>query len=59
VQRGQWIESALAPYVTATVHPSSILRARDDAKRQAELARFIEDLRTVAEVLAARTRKAR
>src|SRR5690348_4993715 len=28
-QRGQWVESSLAPYVTATVHPSSILRTAD------------------------------
>ena len=27
VQRGQFVESPLAEYVTATVHPSSILRA--------------------------------
>jgi uracil-DNA glycosylase len=26
-QRGQFVESPLAPYVTATVHPSTILRA--------------------------------
>jgi len=32
----------------ATVHPSSILRAPDDKSRQAEMARFVEDLRVVA-----------
>ena len=35
-QRGQFIESALAPYIMATVHPSSILRAPDDETRRAE-----------------------
>jgi len=40
------------PVVTATVHPSSILRARDEATRQAEMAAFVADLRTVAERLA-------
>jgi DNA polymerase len=42
----------LAPLVTATVHPSSILRAPDDATRRAERARFVEDLRKVAKALA-------
>ncbi|HET7112358.1 MAG TPA: UdgX family uracil-DNA binding protein, partial [Pyrinomonadaceae bacterium] len=35
-QRGQFIESTLAPYVMATVHPSSILRAPDDETRHLE-----------------------
>jgi DNA polymerase len=33
--------------VTATVHPSSILRAPDLARREAEMAAFVEDLRLV------------
>jgi uracil-DNA glycosylase len=51
-QRGQFVPSPLAPLVTATVHPSSILRAPDDETRRAERARFVEDLRTVAKALA-------
>ena len=51
-QRGQFIESTLAPYIMATVHPSSILRAPDDETRQAEQRRFIDDLKKVAHVLA-------
>jgi uracil-DNA glycosylase family protein len=58
-QRGKWVESPLAPYVTATVHPSSILRARDSETRHAEMAHFIADLRPVAQALQLRTRKAR
>lgn len=58
-QRGKWVESPLAPYVTATVHPSSILRARDSEKRHAEMAQFVADLRPVAKALQVRTRKAR
>ena len=50
-QRGRWVKSPLAPRVMATVHPSAILRAPDDDTRHAETRRFIEDLRTVAEVL--------
>src|ERR1044071_2811507 len=29
-ERGQWVQSNIAPLVMATVHPSSILRAPDD-----------------------------
>jgi hypothetical protein len=42
------VDSPLAEVVTATVHPSSILRA--DA-REAEYARFVADLRQVAKHL--------
>jgi DNA polymerase len=52
-QRGQFVPSELAPLVTATVHPSSILRAPDDETRRAERARFVEDLKKVAKALAA------
>jgi uracil-DNA glycosylase family protein len=51
-QRGQFVASPLAPLVTATVHPSSILRAPDDATRRAERARFVADLKKVAQALA-------
>jgi DNA polymerase len=50
-QRGQFIESDLAPYILATVHPSSILRAPDDETRRAEKRRFVDDLKKVAQVL--------
>src|SRR5207237_3333803 len=50
--RGQPIESDLAQLVTATVHPSAILRAPDDEARYAERRAFTEDLRIVAKVLA-------
>ena len=52
-QRGELVDSALAPYVTATIHPSAILRQRDDESRHAELAAFVDDLRKVAGLLAA------
>ena len=38
--------------LTATVHPSSILRAPDDDTRRREMAAFVDDLRTVAKKLA-------
>ena len=48
--RGKLVNSNLAPHVLATVHPSSILRARDDESRRLQLQAFIEDLRRVARV---------
>jgi len=51
VQRGEFIPSPLAPFVTATVHPSSLLRAPDDETRRLEMKRFIKDLQRVHEVL--------
>src|SRR5215204_4524708 len=50
-QRGEFIPSTLAPYVMATVHPSSILRAPDDETRRLELRRFINDLKQLARVI--------
>jgi DNA polymerase len=49
--RGEWLESELAEHVTATIHPSAILRQRDNESRRKELAAFVEDLRLVAAVL--------
>jgi uracil-DNA glycosylase family protein len=54
-QRGQFVPSPLAPLVTATVHPSSILRAPDDETRRAERARFVADLEKVAKALSRST----
>lgn len=50
-QRGQWVDSPLAPHVLATVHPSSLLRAPDDETRHREMARFVEDLRHVSDLV--------
>ncbi len=50
-RRGELIPSDLAPYITATVHPSSILRAPDETTRHEEMSRFIDDLRKVAGAL--------
>ena len=45
--RGELFDSGLGPLVTATVHPSAILRA-DDADRPREYAAFVRDLSKVA-----------
>jgi len=50
-QRGEFVQSSLAPLVMATVHPSSILRARDDETRRAEMERFVDDLKKLARAL--------
>jgi uracil-DNA glycosylase len=52
-QRGVPVESDLAPYVVATVHPSSILRQETDKDRAAAFEELVSDLRTVAKLLAA------
>jgi DNA polymerase len=50
-QRGQFIESELAPRATGTVHPSSILRAPDEEARHRAYRDFVEDLRVIAGAL--------
>ena len=50
--RGQFVDWDRAPLVMATVHPSSILRAPDDATRQGELRSFVADLSVAAGALA-------
>jgi uracil-DNA glycosylase len=52
VHRGEWVPSPLATNVLATVHPSSILRAPDEAARAEAMEAFIDDLRPVAALLA-------
>ncbi len=48
--RSELVDSDLAEAVTATIHPSAILRA-DSADREAELASLVDDLRVVAKLL--------
>src|SRR5216684_852667 len=49
--RGELLRSELAPYVMATVHPSSLLRAPDDETRRRETQRFVQDLSRIAPLL--------
>jgi DNA polymerase len=48
--RGELLESELAEAVTATVHPSSILRG-EPAEREENLRAFVDDLRVVAPLI--------
>jgi DNA polymerase len=54
--RGAFVPSTLAPYVMATVHPSSILRAPDDDARHREMRQFTDDLRKAAGALSSKNR---
>jgi uracil-DNA glycosylase family protein len=51
-QRGRPVESGLAPYVVASVHPSSILRQRSDEERDVAMKELVADLKVVAKLLA-------
>jgi len=51
IQRAQFVPSNLAPFVTATVHPSSILRAPTDDARHEEMRRFTDDLKKIWKAL--------
>ncbi len=50
--RGELLDSELAPIVSATIHPSAILRGPDEQTRAEEREAFAEDLRVVAKALA-------
>jgi DNA polymerase len=50
-RRGEFVHSDLAPYVIATVHPASALRAPDDETRRAEIQSFIVDIKKVAGII--------
>lgn len=44
-QRGEFVASNLAPRVMATIHPSALLRIREDERRAQEYRVLVEDLR--------------
>lgn len=50
-ERGKLIASNLAPYVMATAHPSSILRAPDSNERARQREEFVRDLQKIADLL--------
>ena len=49
--RGKLMSSPLAERIVATVHPSSILRAPDDAARRAQMRAFVRDMKRVAKLI--------
>jgi len=52
-ERGHFVEHAWAPYVTATIHPSAILRAPDQDSRHAQYQEFVADLKRIRGILSA------
>jgi DNA polymerase len=52
--RGEWAEWEYEPLITATVHPSSILRAPDDRARHEQTEAFVRDLKKVGQTIARR-----
>jgi uracil-DNA glycosylase len=50
--RGEFVETSIDTLVTATVHPSSILRSPDERSREAEMEAFVRDLALVAKAAA-------
>ena len=55
--RGELLESELAPVVAATIHPSAIVRDRDEQSRRAERDALAAELRAVAGAVAALERR--
>jgi len=51
VERGRVLEGTMAPFIIATVHPSSILRITDEQERDAAFERFAADLAVIPEAL--------
>jgi DNA polymerase len=52
MQRGQFVESPLAPYVFATLHPSALLRVQEEEEREAAFKQFVRDLSLIKQALA-------
>jgi hypothetical protein len=51
VQRGQFVESPLAPYVFATFHPSALLRLREETEKEAAFDQLVGDLKLIKKAL--------
>jgi DNA polymerase len=51
VQRGQFVESPLAPHVFATLHPSALLRLRDEAEKEEAFKHLVRDLSLIKKAL--------
>jgi len=51
VQRGQFVDSPLAPYVFATFHPSALLRLREEEEREAAFTQLVKDLKLIKKAL--------
>ena len=52
LQRGQFVDSPLAPYVFATLHPSALLRLREDEEREVAFKQLVNDFGLIQKALA-------
>ena len=52
LQRGQFVESPLAPFVFATFHPSALLRLREEEEKEAAFKQLVRDLKLITKALA-------
>lgn len=52
MQRGQFVDSSLAPHVFATFHPSALLRLREEEEREAAFTQLVKDLKLIRKALA-------
>jgi len=52
LQRGQFVESPLAPYVFATFHPSALLRLKDEEEKETAFKQLVGDLKLISMALA-------
>lgn len=52
IQRGQFVESPLAPHVFATLHPSALLRLQEEDERELAFKQFVKDLSLIKKALA-------
>jgi DNA polymerase len=50
-ERGKFVEHPRGPHVTATIHPAAVLRAPDVEQRHEEYRKFVDDLKSVRNVL--------
>ena len=50
-ERGKFVEHPWGPHVTATIHPSAVLRAPDAEQRHEEYRNFVDDLKGVRNAL--------
>src|ERR1041384_8118196 len=51
IERGRFVESPHAPRVFATLHPSALLRLRDEAEKEEAFRQFVKDLSLIREAL--------
>ncbi|MEA3192891.1 MAG: uracil-DNA glycosylase [Betaproteobacteria bacterium] len=53
VQRGRFVDSPLAPHVFATLHPSALLRLRDEEEKEEAFKHLVRDLSLIRKALSA------